>query len=215
MAFFLSNINALWYDNAQTPCSALCCHGCVSHSSSLMGQSSPTWWDGSLLGAPTLVHIKSHNKLSLNLKWQEILIACLDSVLGWSKMSWQKELLPFTHQSGGKRKRELETDPWPPNELRLAARLENIHSYTVTHSWCDNFIPPSFSAVCMLRYPSCCVQQIQVFFPLLKMLGLWKVIRGAVTSDLFNVPDSDCSIDAGLGGWEWVSGPTLISSVMG
>lgn len=31
-------------------------------------------------------------------------------------------------------KRELEKDPWLPNELRLAAHLGNIHSYTVTHS---------------------------------------------------------------------------------
>lgn len=84
--------------------------------------------------------------------------------------------MPFTHQSGGKRKRELETDPWPPNELRLAARLENIHSYTVTHSWCDNFIPPSFSAelsaCCAVFTQAAAYNTFRVFFPFLEMLGL-------------------------------------------
>lgn len=160
------------------------------------------------LGGPDPVHIKSQNKLSLNLKWQEILIACLDSVLGWSKMSWQKELLPFTHQSGGK-KRELETDLWPPNELRLTARLENIHSYTVTHSWCDNFIPPSSSAeqcaCCAVVTQAAAYNKFCFFFPLLEVLGLWKVIRGAVTPDLFNVADSQTALlmlDS-VGGSEW------------
>lgn len=117
----------------------------------------------------------------------------------------------------GVKKRELETDPWPPNELRLAAHLENIHSYMVTHSWCDNFIPTSSSE----ELPACCASVTQAtvynkfrlfFFLLLEMLGLWKAIRMTVTSDLFSVPDSQTALlMLDLVG---VSGPTLIPSVM-
>lgn len=55
------------------------------------------------LRGPTLVPIKCQNKLSLNPKWQEILIACPDSVTQNELAGKKKELSPFTHQSGGKR----------------------------------------------------------------------------------------------------------------
>lgn len=128
--------------------------------------------------------------------------------LCWSDSKWvggrSYRLSPIN--LGGK-KRELETDPWPANELRLAAHLENIHSYTVTHSWCDNFIPTSSSA----QRPACCASgtkkaafnKFRVFFsPSLEMLGHRKAIRVTETSDLFNVADSQTALSM-LGGSEW------------
>lgn len=106
-------------------------------------------------------------------------------------------------------KRELETDPWPPNELRHAAHLENIHSYTVTHSWCDNFIPTSPSAErparCASVTQAAAYDKFRFFSPLLEMLGLREVIRVTMTSDLFNAADSQTALlmlDS-VGGSEW------------
>lgn len=87
-----------------------------------------------------------------------------------------KKGAPAFHPSIWGEKTELETDPWPPNELRLAAHLEKIHSYTVTHSWCDNFIPTSSTA----EHPAGCASgtkavaynKFSFFPPLLEMLGL-------------------------------------------
>lgn len=155
------------------------------------------------LRGPTLLHIKSQNKLSLNLKWQEILIACPDSVLEWFKMSWRKELLPFTHQSGGEKGNSRKI-----RGCRMSYDLPLILEIFTAIRWltrCDNFIPTSSSA----ERPACCAsvtkQQIQGVFYFAWDAGPLK--GDPSDSDLWPFQCgrlSDCSIDAGLGGWEWV-----------
>lgn len=145
VACLSTNTNTLWYTNAKTRSCSLRCRHCASQSIT-EGPCSPKWQDRSLSGL-MLLHIKtlwqqSANAYILllfffNLKWQEILIACLCFRIPLKELAEGV----INYQSGEMR---TSCDRFVAVEwVTTHCSSEKIHSYAVTHSWCFILIPSS------------------------------------------------------------------------